>query len=281
MSQHFKDKNFQPERANTCDLLIVLSSERISYAIIDRVQNQLQVLFDTSLLRRNGRIDMLGKLDELLDTRQELRYTFRKIKVSLQTSNYTFIPQALFDRSHVADYAKFITSDITARENAQVCELPTLGINNVIAFDNDFRNAIEQRFKGAHLFSQADPFISGISKSYTNPNTFIALNIQQETVEFAVFQANELVFYNLFDCLNADEFNYFLLHTIKELGLNKQTEVVTAGILEKNDEYYKRIQKYFDSINFCNTHQLLTPSTITDQLVAHHSFSLISLNLCE
>ena len=282
MSQHFKDKNFQSQHANNCDLLIQLSQARISYAIIDKTTNAPQVLFDTSLLRRNGRIEMFDKLDELLNSKEELSYRFKKVKVSVQTPHFTFIPQTLFDPTLIADYAKLINPSSNAQENVQVRDIASLGIKNVIVLDHELKTSIEERLAGAVLFSQADSFIAGMSKMVTPGDTFLALNMQPETVEFVLFNAGKLVFYNLFDCETADDLNYFLLHVIKELNLDmQQTKVSLAGDIEANDASYLCIKKYFNNIQFLNTRQVLIQSTFADQLVSHHFFSLLSLNECQ
>ena len=274
MEQYLKDENFESQHAEKCDLFVELSPARISYAIVDDVSNQLQVLFSSRIA---SNILILDKLDTLFNTHTELQLPFRQIKIGLQTSQFTFIPDELFDPSLVKEYAKFTQS------GTHINDIKSAGIKNVVTIELERQEALQTRFHQAQFFSQADSFIAGMDSMIDgNGGTSFGLNVQSETIEVAVFDSDRLRFYNLFDCVNADEFNYFLLTIVKELNLDPaQTKILLAGAIEKNDAYYQRIQKYFQDIHFLNTRQLLVQSDLTDQLAPHLFFSLISLNLCE
>lgn len=280
MEQYLKDENFESQYAEKCDLLVELSPARISYAIVDHASNQLQVLFSSRIA---SNILILDKLDTLFNTHTELQLPFRQIKIGLQTSQFTFIPDELFDPSLVKEYAKFTQSGTHMDHRIQINDIKSVGIKNVVTIDLELQKVLQTRFHQGQLFSQADSFIAGMNQMIDgNEGTSFGLNVQSETIEVAVFDSDRLRFYNLFDCVNADEFNYFLLTILKELNLDPaQTKILLAGAIEKNDAYYQRIQKYFQDFHFLNTRQLLVRSDLTDQLVPHLFFSLISLNLCE
>ena len=281
MAQHFIDKHFQPQHAGKCDLLIEINPARISYAIVDQVNGHLQVLFNTSLLRKNGRIAMLDQLNELVNTKQELKFHFRKTKVSLQTFKFTFIPKELFNQSLIQEYTKFVNPDSVESDSVQVCDMKSLGIKSLIVLDQAIKTYTAQQFNRPLFFSQAHPFIVGIDKIITTEGIFLALNIQSETIECTVYNSEKLLFYNLFDCFNADELNYFLLYILNNLQINiKNCHVLLAGDIEKDNPYYQRIQKYFQNIHFVNTRQLLSQTSLTDELIPHMFFSLLCLDLC-
>ncbi len=283
MEQYLKDENFQPQRAEEYDLLMEVSPSQISYAIVDDINNQLQVLFSSSLINNDSQVSILDRLDTLFNTQAELQLPFRKVKISLQTSQFTFIPNELFDQSLTKEYAKFIQPRTQIDHPVQINDIKSVSIKNVIGLDPELQKILQTHFHQPHFFSQADPFIAGMNQMIVESEcTSLGLNIQSASIEIAVFDSGELIFYNLFDCVHADEFNYFLLTTVKELNIDSaQTKILLAGTIEKNDAYYQRIQKYFHDIHFLNTRQLLVQSELTEQLVPHLFFSLISLDLCE
>ena len=170
MEQYLKDENFESQHAEKCDLFVELSPARISYAIVDDVSNQLQVLFSSRIA---SNILILDKLDTLFNTHTELQLPFRQIKIGLQTSHFTFIPDELFDPSLVKEYAKFTQSGTHMDHRIQINDIKSVGIKNIVTIDLELQKALQTRFHQAQFFSQADSFIAGmdsmieITKLYT------------------------------------------------------------------------------------------------------------------
>ena len=149
--------------------------------------------------------------------------------------------------------------------------------------EDNLQTGLMNHFDQALILNQASPFLTGVNHLVIeNEKTSLAINIRSKIVEFALFHTGKLKFYNLFDCIHADELNYFILHLIKELDLNPtQTQVLLAGHIKRNDPHYERIKKYFSNIQFLSVWPLLAQSDLAEQLLPHEFFSLISLNLCE
>lgn len=278
---HPIDSSFQSQHSGKCDLLIHISSTSIAFAIIDIVQDQLKVLFESPLSYDGDKASVLERLDNMLESDRRLKFHYRKIKISVDTFKFTFIPQEIYSENYFKDYVKFISPNLIS--DVCVNDIKAGSIKNIFAIDAYLQYELGSRFKKPSIFSQATPFIEGIAK-ISNNETYeqLFINMQPERFEAGLLHRGKLSFYNLFDCRNPDEFNYFLLTIVEQFQLKKaQATVTLSGQINENDEFYNRVQKYFDYITFANSNELISQHGIFNNTPSHHYFSLISLNLCE
>lgn len=283
MDQYHRDQHFESHQAAGCDLLIQLTPFQINYAVIDQRDQSVQILSRFDYPTSHNAEDIIERLDVLAQTRTELNLLFAKTKISVQNQTYTFIPTALFDSSLVGDYAKFMQTPSHQRQPLIVHELAAMDIQNVSIIRESLQEGLEARFNNLLVVNQASPLLMGLKKQITNQqDQILAIHIQAEAVEFAFFKNGLLQFYNLFECMNPDELNYFLLQVIKELNLSSATcNALIAGDIEVGDPNYTRVEKYFKEIRTVDTWQALSPPNFNETVSNHDFFSLINLNLCE
>src|SRR5690606_39677683 len=88
---HLKDKNYLPEQAGSCELLIKHNKHKLSYAIRNIQSNELYVIYDASIS---------GSMEEaftgLTAQNEYLNQSFGQVKVSSETFNFVFIPTELY-----------------------------------------------------------------------------------------------------------------------------------------------------------------------------------------
>ena len=265
------EENFESQQSGKSDLLIRIGEGNISYAIVDKGREQLKALVEY----KAG----ISDLGAIIQSDRHLSYFFRKIKISATTFKFTFIPRDVFSDSELKNYSRFISTGAAAE--VLVNDIRPFRIKNITSFDADIRQNILTRFRQPALFNQATPFIEGAFRVYHQPAVHLFINVHSETLELAVLKEGNLQFYNVFECSSADEFNYFLLLTIKQLDLPEDTSVTLAGKTDAIDAYYERVDKYFKTISFANPGVFIQHSETFDQVNLHQYFSLLSLNLCE
>lgn len=267
--------NFESQQSGKSDLLIHIGHGHISYAIVDKGREQLKALADYTA--------GLSDLETMMQSDRYLKYYYRKIKIMVNTFRFTFIPGDIYSASEIDNYAKFISPGSPA--DVIVNDIRAFRIKNVMAVDTALQQAISSHVKQPVFYSQANPFIEGARKATRNiePGLYgLCINLQPESMEIAIIQDENLLFYNLFESHTPDEFNYFLLMLIKQFELDTEnTEVIAAGQIEQNDICYLRLKKYFNHIKFADPCTFVQCSDTFAQVNLHHYFSLLSLNLCE
>jgi len=277
---HLTDKHFNPENTGNCHLLIHLAEQSYSYAIIDKEEDRPGILVKKRFSEHARSLSAGERLEILLAENAYLKHRFRKVKVSIETKSFTFIPKDLYSGDDLAQYSKFIGSPPEARVLSSAISF--YGIVNVCGIDADLADQLQTQFHEPLVLSQVNPFMAGISKLISNGRPAgLFLNFNAGNFEAAVIKDGTLEFYNIFEIASADEFNYFLLNLISQFDTDRSMPVTLSGEVQEEDEYFKRLIKYFDNISFTDSGMTGGGSELFDRIPPHVFFSLLSLDLCE
>src|SRR5690606_39268939 len=194
---HLIDPGFQPQHSGKCDLLLSISPSRFSYAVIDQAQDVIKVLSDDTAAN-------IDEIETLLQTETIFNTHFHKIKVSLETSRFTFIPEALFDENNIADYAQFIQANIS---DLIVSDIRSAQVKNIFAADPRLKDILYRKFPGCKLTSPASTLIETALKFYSSKEKQLFLNFHGSSFEALILEDKKLIFFNIFEAETADDFN--------------------------------------------------------------------------
>jgi hypothetical protein len=279
---HLVDNSLQSQTAAKCDLLIHIGIGKLQYAIIDKVRDELKALAEYELPEISNLADLMLAFERLPETKREFTYPFSKIRISFDSYKFTFIPEELYENENEQEYAKFINP--SASDLILTNRIRTAKIRNIFAIDANFNNALNHIFHKPRIYSQASSFIEGIKKTNPDRNGIcLFIDFHGDHIQIACLKKSELVVYNILECINADEFNYYLLNTIDSLDLDStNTKVMISGdVTSGNNEYYQRIIKYFKTPEFADSRLIVNQPELFKNVSPHTYFSLISLDECE
>ncbi|PRY51459.1 uncharacterized protein DUF3822 [Arcticibacter pallidicorallinus] len=272
---HLKDKNYLPEQAGSCELLIKHNKHKLSYAIRNIQSNELYVIYDASIS---------GSMEEaftgLTAQNEYLNQSFGQVKVSSETFNFVFIPTELYAESSSSSFKNFVQSTKPTR----TCTNAMLDgkVQAVSAVEDSVVAPLKKKFSNAVVYSQAEAFIESALKGSANESGLRAfIQFNSGSFEMVIVSDGEFVFYNIFSFENADDFNYYLLLIKQQFELQPATPVLLAGEIEKYSELYKRIARYFQNIRFCDSTSIVKHPDSFKLLPSHQFFSLLSMSLCE
>lgn len=278
---HLFDDDFESQNAAKCDLLIHLGLETFQYAIIDIVRDELKSLAEYRIPASYNQQDLINAIEKLPEYQREFKFPYHKISLSFDTFNYTLIPESLYKEESVPDYTRFFQTAIPGEilQNTIKSEQ----IRNIFSINKDLYTNLNRIFNRPQIYSQSCTFIEGIKKTYKDHNsTSLYIDLHAKHIQLCLFKDSGLIFYNIFDCQNANELNYFVLHTIETLQLNtEEISLILSGRINSDDEYFKRLEKYFNKISFADSRLIVNHSQKFDDLSSHNYFSLICQEQCE
>ncbi|MHB1177093.1 MAG: DUF3822 family protein [Daejeonella sp.] len=278
---YLSDEEVQSQLAAKCNLLVHIGLESLQYAVIDAIRDQIRVLAEFEIPALTSPNELIKGIENLPESTKLFKYNFNKIKVSFDTFNYTFVPAELYLPGDESEYAKFVKP--AEHSTPLINYIRSVEIKNVGTIDAELNAAINRLFHSPRIFNQASSFVEGIKKiGGGNGESSLFIDVQARHIQTGILKKSELAFYNLFDCISADEFSYYLLCIIEQLGVEtKKTQLFLSGKISEADEIYYRIRKYFNRISFTDTRQLIKYGEKLNEVLPHTYFSLISLDLCE
>jgi len=278
---HIIDYEFQAQDSSKCDLLIHLGFDSIQYAIIDKNKDELKTIAEYEINGNSSTSELIQAFSNLPECTKEFKYCFNKVKISFDSYLFTLIPEDLFIKENVNEYAKFIEN--TREADVLSKPIKAANIQNVFKIDSHLHLVLKNMFGDALIFNQANTFIEGIVKNYQHDNkSTLFLDVHEKHIQIALIDNYKFSFYNIFDCVNADELNYFVLNIIGTLKIDVQNcRLMLAGNVVDADVYFKRLEKYFNDIQFSDSELIVRYSDAFYELSKHRYFSLISIDQCE
>jgi len=274
---NFTDEHFQRQNSVSCDLLIHLDADSYSYAIIDKEQNSLKALVKKYFGQITDTFSAFDRLEILKAENDDVNLPFTRVKISVETKAFTFVPSELYSAADLPKYSKFIGAE--PESGFLTADLKPFGIKNITAVDADLEVNLRNAFRNPIICSQATPFILGVFTLLDTANRKqLFLNFSRNCFEAVVIKDNSLEFYNTFEISNADEFNYFILNLIGQFNIDRNLAVTLSGEINEQNELYERLQKYFEHLLFAESALTETVSSIP---APQRFFTLLSLRLCE
>jgi hypothetical protein len=259
------DPNFKADASANCHLLLKITNDSFSYAVVSKDAEEINVIFD-----KQGCGDVQKELKSAFETDSYLSLNYAAVKAAIHTSNFIFIPDEWFDEENLAVYSKYLGTDakMYAKHNH------ALGFNTVFCLDENVKAHLPEN---TNVFPQSEPLMV-----LFNHLADESLLIDFTAVSFNVLYTKDkkVVFQNHYESENAEEFNYFLLLMIEQLGLTDAIPVYIQGIINEDDEHYNCLLKYFNQLYFFLPAGKQN-SELLDDMPKHYFSGLLALDLCE
>lgn len=277
---YFSDEDVQSQLATKYNLLVHIGSQTFQYAVVDTVHEKIKILAEFEIPKGRNLNDLIQSVEELPESSRLFKFSFNAIKISFETSDYTFIPQELYQEDILEDYGKYLTQN--GDNEILVISLKSAEIKNVVAIDSQFISSLNRIFYKPKIYNQSIPFIEGVQKLLKREDEEVLfVDVQPTSFQAAFYKDFKLEFYNSFEYENADEFNYYLLNLIKSQNIVlEKTPIILSGKVSSNDRLYQRIEKYFETIGFVEIDFLNKNTDGLENVDSHTFFTLFSLQLC-
>jgi len=265
------DPDFDPNAAADCSLLIKVTADSFSYAIIDKSCNQIKAVYDQ---QECGNI--AHDLSAQLKNDSYLSLPFKEIKAAVYTENSIAVPDELFDLGDLNKYGQYFIDDLS--ENLYVRTVAPFGFTAVFNLNPSVEEILNQ-LNDCKRYDHAAPLLSLAQNSTQSSLNF---DFTASSFNVAFIKEGSLVFQKYFQIENSEEFNYYLLFIISQLKINvAETGVYLSGIIHEGDANHQCIAKYFNTINFTAAVRNEMDSRILEDMPAHYYSSLLALDLCE
>jgi hypothetical protein len=257
----YRNHSFNLDQAADYTLLIQIGTASFSYAITG---NKQLLAWDTGCS-----LNELTNPKELFD---ELSATYKKIVVGLPANGFTLLPNKLFNKDNLPEYARLL--DVKPDEKVLAQQLDD---KNMIIYKADEQlAAAAQKFGWDNTVYLYKGWITAIAQN--NPlATELYIHTEKDHAYFLNFKDGKLRFYNYFEFKNADDLVYYTSLVTNELGLDTQTaRLKLSGGINWEDQHRSRLADFYKEVSFNYLLILDLPGEISSQQL----LTLAALSLC-
>lgn len=266
------DPEFDPNTAANCTLLLKITPDSFSYAIIDKSTEKLQAVYDQQECDA-----VVNALADKLKNDPYLRLPFREIKASVYTENNIAVPNELFDIQDLNKYGNYFSEKQS--DNLYTQPFASFGFTSIFTLQEFTESTLVSALHNCSLYAQNAPVL-GLAKNKSK--SALILDFTATSFNAVYVKEGKLIFQNFYQIDNAEEFNYYLLLMINRLSLNpSETGAFLSGIIHESDANYLCVAKYFKDLHFSLPPLTATDQKILDDMPAHYYSSLLALDVCE
>ncbi|KQS37045.1 DUF3822 family protein [Pedobacter sp. Leaf194] len=259
------DPNFKTAESINCHLLLKITNDSFSYAVVNKERGQVNVIFDK---QHSGDIEQ--DLKVAFETDAHLTQKYGAIKAAVYTSNFIFIPHEWFDADNQSVYSKFLGSEgkFYTQHHTE------LGFNTLFSISEKVEDKLP---KDTRFYPQSSPLFALFGNLSEDA---LLIDFTASTFNVLFVKDKKVIFQNHYSAETAEEFNYFLLLIIEQLGLNESVSVYLQGIINEDDDYYNTLLKYFNNLYFFLPAGKQSSDLLAD-MPKHYFSGLLALDLCE
>lgn len=244
-------------------LIIKVSLNGFSFAIIDTLSFKVLTLKEICFSKYNNPNHTEECYKIALSEHEELNRSYDEVIVLHKNNLSAFVPQALFDEEHLASYlqynVKVFESDFFAYdtlENYQINNVyvPYVNINNILL-------DIFPTFEYKHISSVLVEKLLDLSKNDDDKQMFV--HFDEKSFDIIVVQNQKLLFYNSFDYSTKEDFAYYLLFTVEQLGMNPEFFTLKLlGNIAKEGELFDIAHTYVRNVSLLDVFYLSELNTL-------------------
>lgn len=167
--------------------------------------------------------DYLSSLKEYFFAHGFLTYTYKRVYVLPITSQYTIVPETVFEENEKDQFLTFcfsnpekkVLSNSLKDESAEI----VFGMNEDL-YDFCFRSLVNPVF--IHYLCPLLSLWKKQSKLHFSKQMFVT--IHQKMMDIICYEQGKLLFINSFDYTHSNDVLYYILYVWKQVGMNQQID---------------------------------------------------------
>jgi hypothetical protein len=283
LSTNTFDKALDKEASQYYGLSIQLSLDGFSFCVLDPQQKKYFGIQSYDFQHITNYNQLSKALNELIPTIDLLNLSYESIKILFETHKSVLIPKAFSETGNLADHLR-LSHQIELKETVSNDYLPVLEARNVWAFPAIIHETLSKYFPNAAIHHHGSALIEPLLAMNKNRNegANVYVYVRKNWFDIVVINGNKLLFFNSFKYQAKEDFIYFLIYVIEQLGLNPETVQLTfLGEILKLSQIYDIANKYVRNIGFGNRPQDFKFSYVFDEIPGHFYFNLLNHYRCE
>lgn len=277
------DKSFKESQTRNYSLSVQLWDKELVFTVYNPEKNKFIGIesFRFSDIKNIEQIpSYLGKI---LNSRPSFAFPYDSVYLMIQNRFSTLIPQPLFSEENKNLYLGF---NQPFQENSRIV-YDTLKNNeavNVYYIPNLIVEKAKDFWPNVNILHFSTALIESLSINFKNQvdSNTLFVNLRKDCFDIVYFKENKLHYYNSFVYHTKEDFIYFLLITIEQLGLNPEDiSLILSGDISKTDDCYQMVHQYIKNYDFISRNDNFGYSYIMDELQYHQYFTLFNGIQCE
>ncbi len=275
------DKSYQETDVSSYVLTAQLTDFHFSYAIFKSSNNKFIGLGKHPLPLSDG-LSQVAALDQVFHDHPVLSKSFKHVWLSYGGKQNTLIPRALFDKGAVRKYLEY-NHPVPENHTVLSDNLKHTPAENIYSIPAELEDSLYKLWPDLAIRHLSTVLIEslGIHYKHIAGDNMVFVNIREDCFDMIHFKQSRLYFYNLFPFRSREDFIYFLLAALEQLGLNPESvQLFISGNLVKESQLFDMIYRYIRHSDFIEHNNAYGYAHVLDELKLYEFYSLFNILQC-
>ena len=253
------DELFDERQTRSFKLALHLGSEGLVAAVWDENVNRVLGLEYFEFHKTGQPASWLNRYETVLKESSFLHLSYKKVLVGIRDTKFTLVPNALYASDATETYFKF-THTLLDTEHLHQDNLPNLDARLLYTCPTIIENAIKQNHSPLSFHYASSAWIEYLllTSRYVE-GAKVAINMFPSHFEIAAILQGRLQLFNSFSIKNADDFIYYLMFCITQLGFNpEQLKLEIHGQISQESAMYQLAKRYIKNVEWASRPDALT-----------------------
>ncbi len=278
----YRDEALNYSKTDRYVLSIQLSLDGFSFSVLDSELKKFLALETFPLKKVETSIQFCKRLDQFIEEYSWIKNYFHKIYLLYETPKATLIPEPLFENSEKGLYLHF-NHEVTTYEQIRSDFLKNTEAYQVYCIPDCLKYRVDKYFKKAELLHFSTPLIESLLISNKNQDVTnkVFLNVRNQYLDIVILNDEGLRFFNSFFYSAPEDFIYYLLFVLEQLGFNPEdVDLRLMGNIKKFSKEYEMLFTYVRNLSFEPRTTSFKYSHVFDKLPHHFYYNLFNVNIC-
>lgn len=279
---HFIDKSFDYTDVDKYHLSLQVFLKGFSFSVLDRTCNKYVALAHYDFSRITSYRTLVKLIGEIIDGEPLLQCRFNHVKILYATSDYTFVPSALYSEDNKDEYFKF-NQELKAGQELHTNYIFGNSTYVIYSVSGVLCSFFQTRFPNAKFYHQSVPVIEELTlKSKMEDNgKRVLVNVYPAIFDFVLIEGRDIVLFNTFSYKSVADFNYFFLNAVDNLKLSPLTiPVSVCGMVPSDHQIMESLKKYIKNISYFARPSHFEYAYGFNEVPSHYFTNMINLYQC-
>ncbi len=272
----FTDAQLTAETARSGTLHLVIGSDGISLLVTDAFGRPLALRVQQFSPAGRSFQETEADVRRVFGQETLLAHPYGRVRCAFSNLNATLVPRRLFQPNDLASYFNVL---LHPGEYAYgYAPLPTFDCTLVYALEPAVQRLVGQYFPDAQPTHLAATLLQAYQQHSVRSGYEVCLHLRYSSLYVTVFDRQNLLFYNAFQCKQPNDVLYFTLLAYEQFRLNPlETPLLLTGYVLENSEIYRLLSRYFRALRFGSLRNPFPLPVSAEVLPLHSFFDLYSL----
>lgn len=276
------DNSLSKDTSKQYYLCLEIGVSGLSFAIYHKQKNSFLGIVGFEFEKVGSEAEIIPLLEQISLENEWLTLQFAQVNVLINNTASTLVPSALFNEHEKKHYLEF---NQTVPENDFVKHdfLRNNQAFNLYTEPETLANILEKKWPDAKVNHYSSCVIEALSNQFKNraDNKTLYVNVREESFDIVFFKDAKLFYYNNFKFKSKEDFIYFLLLAMEQLGLSpEETKVGLTGNIAEGHAIYQILHEYIRHHYFIERNDSYKYSEILNEEFCRQNYILMNVLQC-